>query len=73
MGKLPILSGRELISLLEKDGFSVVRTKGSHASMQKGSYRTVVPLHDELDRGTMMGIMKQCGLTREKLEQLQEK
>ena len=67
MPKLPTLSGRELIKLLEKAGFSVVRHKGSHVSLQKGQFRTVVPLHDELAKGTMLAILKQCGMTRDDL------
>ena len=67
MGKLPVLSGEELVSLLEKNGFLVVRQRGSHISLQKGHYRTVVPLHDELAKGTLLAILKQCGLSREEL------
>lgn len=67
MGKLPALSGAELVSLLKKDGFQVVRQKGSHVSLQKETYRTVVPLHDDLAKGTLLGILKQCGLSREEL------
>ena len=67
MGKLPVLSGAELVSLLEKNGFLVVRQRGSHTSLQKGDYRTVVPLHDELAKGTLLAILKQCGLSREEL------
>ncbi len=39
-------------------------------SLRKGSYRTVVPLHDELAKGTISGILKQCGLTRDELAEL---
>ena len=67
MPRLPVLSGDELVRLLLKAGFQVVRQKGSHVSLQKGSYRTVVPLHDELAIGTLLGILKQCGLSREDL------
>jgi len=73
VAKLPILSGKELIRALEKDGFQVVRQKGSHVSLQKGTYKTVVPLHDELAKGTLLGILKQCGLSRENLVNLIEK
>lgn len=65
--KLPILSGAELVAVLKKDGFEVVRQKGSHVSLQKEIYRTVVPLHDELAKGTLLGIMKQCGLSKDQL------
>ncbi len=67
MTRLPVLSGRELVNALGKLGFKVVRRKGSHVSMRKGSFRTVVPQHDELTKGTLFDILKQCGLSREDL------
>lgn len=70
MAKLPVLSGDELISLLRKAGFVIIRQKGSHVSLQKGEYKTVVPKHNELARGTLLGILKQCGLSREDLREL---
>lgn len=73
MASLPVLSGKRLIRTLEKAGFHVVRQKGSHVSIQKGDYQTVVPLHDELADGTLLGILKQCGLTRQVLHGLLKK
>ena len=73
MGKLPILSGEELIRLLKRDGFIVVRSRGSHISFHKGVFRMVVPLHDELAKGPLLGILKQCGMGKEDLERLIEK
>jgi len=70
MGKLPILSGKELIKLLQKSGFVVVRQKGSHVSLSKDQYRTVVPLHPELAKGTLLAIMRQTGLSRENIENM---
>ena len=70
MPKLPVLSGEELIKILKKAGFSVVRQKGSHVSLQKGNFKTVVPLHDELAKGTLLGILRQCGLTKDELNAL---
>jgi len=70
MAKLPVLSGKELIKVLEREGFQIVRQKGSHVSLQKGEFRTVVPLHTDLAKGTLLGILKQCGLTKEKLIEL---
>jgi len=71
--KLPVLSGRELIELLKKAGFVVVRQKGSHVTLQTKNYHTVVPLHDDLSPGTLLGILKQCGLSKEDLEKLKSK
>ncbi len=65
MAKLPVLSGVDLISILKKNGFQVV--------LQKGTYRTVVPLHDELAKRTLLSILKQCGLSREDLIDLIKK
>ncbi len=73
MAKLPVLSGKALIAALQKSGFHVVRQKGSHVSLQKEDYRTVVPIHDELARGTLLGILKQCGLSRDDLLALLKK
>lgn len=70
MGRLPVVSGRDLISALERAGYEIVRQRGSHVSLRKGSYRTVVPLHDELAKGTISGILKQCGLSRDELAEL---
>jgi len=70
MVKLPVISGKKLIKILQSDGFEVVRQKGSHVSLSKGEYKTVVPLHNELAKGTLIGILKQCGITKEKLVEL---
>ena len=44
--KLPIVSGDQMIKLLQKEGFSVTRQKGSHVSLHKrledGSVHLVV-------------------------------
>jgi predicted RNA binding protein YcfA (HicA-like mRNA interferase family) len=72
MARLPVLSGQRLIRLLETAGFSVIRQKGSHVSLQKGENRTIVPLHDELAKGTLLGILKQCGLSKDDLFELIE-
>jgi predicted RNA binding protein YcfA (HicA-like mRNA interferase family) len=71
MSKLPVISGKELVNALEKAGFVVVRQKGSHVSLQKitaeGIYRTVVPLHNKLAKGTLLDILHQTGLSKEEL------
>lgn len=70
MVKLPVLSGKELINVLQREGFEIVRQKGSHVSLYKDEFRTVVPLHPDLSKGTLIGILKQCGITKEKLVEL---
>jgi predicted RNA binding protein YcfA (HicA-like mRNA interferase family) len=74
MVKLPTLSGDELIRLLLHEGFHKVRQKGSHVSLSKstpvGELHTVVPLHKELAKGTLLSILKQCQISREMLEKM---
>lgn len=70
MAKLPVLSGEELVRILQRNGFQIVRRRGSHISLMKDRYRTVVPLHDELARGTLLAILKQCGLSKDQMQGL---
>jgi len=71
MVKIPVVSGEELIQILERQGFEVVRTRGSHVSLRKvtesGVWKTVVPLHDTLARGTLMDILRQAGVSKDEL------
>ena len=70
MPRLPVVSGRQMIAVLTQAGFAEVRQRGSHVSLQKGSFRTVVPLHTDLSPGTLLAILRQAGLTRDELLRL---
>ncbi len=67
--KLPILSGRDVIKILSKQGFTVARQKGSHVILVKesedGKKGVVVPNHKEIDKGTLLEIIRQSGMTKE--------
>ncbi len=63
MPKLPVVSGAEAIRALERMGFAVVRQRGSHIVLRKGSSGCVVPNHRELRVGTLGGILKQAGVS----------
>ena len=71
MAKLPRLSGKEVIRALTKAGFVSIRQRGSHVFMLKqtseGKITTVVPMHQEIDTGTLLEIIRQTKLTREEL------
>lgn len=54
-----------MIRSLERLGFKQVRQRGSHIVMRRGAMGCVVPMHAELKRGTLMGILRQAGLTVE--------
>ena len=75
--KLPILSANEIIKALEKDGFRVLRQKGSHVSLYKKGedkiYLVIVQDKKEVKRGTLLSILKQAGMSREKFFALTKK
>ena len=74
MHKLPNLSGKEVVKILSKIGFNPVRQKGSHVILAKetesGKKALVVPLHKEIDRGTLLEIVRQAGLKKEEFLKL---
>ncbi len=64
--KLPQISGKDLIKKLQKQGFVVVRQKGSHIRLEKNTpedtIKITVPNHPVLKRGTLHHILKAAGL-----------
>lgn len=70
MTKAPSLSPDEIIRLLKKHGFELVRTKGSHQIFKNktSGKMAVVPMHKrDLPKGTMLSILKQAGIDKEDL------
>lgn len=67
--KLPQISGKEIIKILRKNGFVVVRQKGSHIRLEKntpeGTIKITVPNHPVLKKGTLHQIIKASGLREE--------
>lgn len=63
MGKLPRVSGAEVVRTLESLGFVVARQRGSHIVMRRGAVGCVVPNHREIKTGTLIGVLKQAGVT----------
>lgn len=63
MPDYPVLSGTEVIAALERLGFERVRQRGSHVILRRAEQGCVVPLHRELKRGTLGGIVRQAGVT----------
>jgi predicted RNA binding protein YcfA (HicA-like mRNA interferase family) len=68
MRALPALPGRAVITALERAGFEVIRTKGSHYFLwhrDDPSRQTVVPVHrNDLPTGTLRAILCQVRLSR---------
>ena len=74
MSKVPGLGYEKVIKALQRDGWVVVRTKGSHIRLQKATESEVlkitVPAHTPLKRSTLSHILKQVRLTLSKFEML---
>jgi predicted RNA binding protein YcfA (HicA-like mRNA interferase family) len=67
MPKFPSCRPKDIIKILEKNGFVLDRTKGSHHIYfnKKSNKRAVIPMHKkDLPRGTMFAIFKQAGINR---------
>ncbi len=68
MGKLRVLSGREVCQILAAHNFLEVRQRGSHIIMQLKTEETTVtvpvPNYAELKIGTLQSIIRQSGLPR---------
>lgn len=58
------MSGKQLLKLLEADGWRLDRINGSHHIMIKGNKTLVVPVHGKKDlpKGTLNNILKLGGL-----------
>ena len=65
MPKLKRLSGRQIVAIFESLGFEVVSQRGSHAKLRRVSGTGVketltIPMHDEMDVGTLRAIVRQA-------------
>jgi len=72
LGKLRVLSAKEVCQILSENGFREIRRRGSHIIMQlniSGSTITVpVPDHQEIKIGTLQSIIRQSQLPRSEFE-----
>jgi predicted RNA binding protein YcfA (HicA-like mRNA interferase family) len=65
MTHLRQLSGRDVLRILDSFGFLVVSVRGSHAKLRRllasGERQTLtIPLHKNLDQGTLHAIFRQA-------------
>ena len=63
--KLKRLSGRHVISILGQFGFTIHSQRGSHVKLRRISLASrkqtlTIPLHEELDVGTLRAIIRQA-------------
>ena len=64
MGKLPVVSGREVAKVLQRAGWTLVRWRGSHMILTKeGEEATLsIPDHKELGRGLLRALLRDARL-----------
>ncbi len=74
MTKLPSLSYGKLIKALQRDGWVVVRQKGSHIRLHKRTptemLKLTIPAHRPIKRSTLSHILKHARLSVEDLLEL---
>jgi len=64
--KVPSLSYKQIINALQRNGWTVVRQRGSHIRLQKHIgdelLKITVPAHNPVKRSTLSHILKQARL-----------
>jgi len=67
MTKVPSLPYDQVVRALQRDGWVVVRQKGSHVRLQKHTptetLKLTIPAHHPIKRSTLSHILKQAKLT----------
>jgi len=61
-----LLSSKQIIKILEQNGFVFISQRGSHAKYRKGAATVIVPSpKKEIPLGTLRSIVRQSGLGSE--------
>lgn len=73
MGKLRVLSGKDVCRILQRHDFIEVRRRGSHIVMQRKTEESTitvpVPDHKEIRIGTLLSIIRQSAIPRTEFEE----
>ena len=60
-----MLSSKEIIKILNENGFKLVSQRGSHKKFRKANRIVIVPdPRKEIPRGTLASIIRQSGLDK---------
>ena len=73
MPRLPTVTSRQMVRVLERAGYVIDHQTGSHIVMihKDDNTRIVVPWHNrDLGRGLTLRIIKSAGLTRDEFTRL---
>lgn len=71
MPKLPVITAKETLRVLQKIGFRIDHTIGSHHILyhSENSKRVTLPFHCKgLPKGTILSILKSAGITKDDLK-----
>ena len=64
--KLPSVSSKKILSLFKKNGYEIVRQKGSHIRLEKvtpvGTHKITIPNHDPIAKGTLNDILNKLSV-----------
>ncbi len=65
MPKLKRLSGKDVVRICSRFGFEIASQRGSHVKLRRflsdGTKQTLtIPMHEELDKGTISAIFRQA-------------
>ncbi|HLT23637.1 MAG TPA: type II toxin-antitoxin system HicA family toxin [Ignavibacteria bacterium] len=70
MSNIPSFTPKELIKIIEKLGFKLLRQKGSHQIFynEVSKRKVVIPMHNkDIPKGTFNEILKQAGIEKKDL------
>lgn len=74
MVRLPVLTGHALLKVLQRNGFRLLRQKGSHVFVENadGTRGTAIPVHkgEELGKGILKSILHDLELDTEDLHRM---
>lgn len=66
MPGLPVVSGKELVKVLSRLGYVLIRQGGSHDQLKcitpAGEHTITIPLHDEIAVGTLHDILSKVAI-----------
>jgi len=68
MPKLPVLTPKKVLVILQKSGFEIDHITGSHYILynMETKRRVTIPFHaKDLPKGTLLSIMRMAGISRE--------
>lgn len=73
MPKLSPIRGKDLVKILEKQGFETIRQRGSHARLiHEDGRKTSVPIHsgENIHQGLLQKILRDINLSPEEFNRL---